>query len=393
MKLSQEMLNPVYAYIEAHRADIMAMWKDFVDTRSDATMKDRADVFAKKLGAALEEIGCKVTYTEVGERNGMCVDGILGETRPGKPVLFTGHYDTVPLKAELPFYVDGENRAHGLGCLDMKGGVVMAIWIAKALTAAGWAERPLRFLFVGDEENGHQFGKTKEFLVAHGGGGVCAFNMETGLVSNAICTGRKGTGQAEVTVHGVAAHSGNNYTEGRSAITELTRKIAEMEALTDLSANTTVAVTTIQGGTVTNSIPPICSCIMDLRFGSPKERDRVLTALEEICAKQYVPDTTTELEIREFMAAFDSSNGVQELADFVAETSRDYDFGDMGTVFLGGGSDAGFIQRAGTPVICSIGVRGQFNHSDREYALVESMFERAKLLATVVMRISEYENR
>lgn len=93
------------------------------------------------------------------------------------------------------------------------------------------------------------------------------------------------------------------------------------------------------------------------------------------------------------MAAFDSSNGVQELADFVAETSRDYDFGDMGTVFLGGGSDAGFIQRAGTPVICSIGVRGQFNHSDREYALVESMFERAKLLATVVMRISEYENR
>lgn len=132
---------------------------------------------------------------------------------------------------------------------------------------------------------------------------------------------------------------------------------------------------------------------MDLRFGSPKERDRVLTALEEICAKQYVPDTTTELEIREFMAAFDSSSGVQELADFVAETSRDYDFGDMGTVFLGGGSDAGFIQRAGTPVICSIGVRGQFNHSDREYALVESMFERAKLLATVVMRISEYENR
>ena len=55
MTLSQEMLNPVYAYIEAHRADIMAMWKDFVDTRSDATMKDRADVFAKKLGAALED--------------------------------------------------------------------------------------------------------------------------------------------------------------------------------------------------------------------------------------------------------------------------------------------------------------------------------------------------
>lgn len=391
MKLSQELLSAVSGYIDAHRQDMLAMWQDFVNTRSDATNKERADEMARKLGRVLEGIGCQVSYTDVGEKNGLAVEGILGADRPGKNVLFSGHYDTVPLKADLPFYVDEENKAHGLGCLDMKGGIVMAIWIAKALTATGWAERPLRFLFVGDEENGHQFGKTKEYLGLHGCGSLCAFNMETGLVSNAICTGRKGTGQAEITVHGVAAHSGNNYAEGRSAITELTRKIVEMEALTDLSANTTVAVTTIHGGTVTNSIPPICSCIVDLRFGSPAERDRVLNALHEICARQYVPDTTTEMDLREFMAAFDGSNGVQELADFVSETSKACGFGEMGSVFLGGGSDAGFIQRAGTPVICSIGVQGQFNHSDREYALVESMFTRAKLLAAVISRIDEYE--
>lgn len=391
MKLSQELLSAVSGYIDAHRQDMLAMWQDFVNTRSDATNKERADEMARKLGRVLEGIGCQVSYTDVGKKNGLAVEGILGADRPGKNVLFSGHYDTVPLKADLPFYVDEENKAHGLGCLDMKGGIVIAIWIAKALTATGWAERPLRFLFVGDEENGHQFGKTKEYLGLHGGGSLCAFNMETGLVSNAICTGRKGTGQAEITVHGVAAHSGNNYAEGRSAITELTRKIVEMEALTDLSANTTVAVTTIHGGTVTNSIPPICSCIVDLRFGSPAERDRVLNALHEICARQYVPDTTTEMDLREFMAAFDGSNGVQELADFVSETSKACGFGEMGSVFLGGGSDAGFIQRAGTPVICSIGVQGQFNHSDREYALVESMFTRAKLLAAVISRIDEYE--
>ena len=391
MKLSQELLSAVSDYIDAHRQDMLAMWQEFVNTRSDATNKERADEMARKLGRVLEDIGCQVSYTDVGEKNGLAVEGILGADRPGKSILFSGHYDTVPLKADLPFYVDKENKAHGLGCLDMKGGIVMAIWIAKALTASGWAERPLRFLFVGDEENGHQFGKTKEYLGLHGGGSLCAFNMETGLVSNAICTGRKGTGQAEITVHGVASHSGNNYAEGRSAITELTRKIVEMEALTDLSANTTVAVTTIHGGTVTNSIPPICSCIVDLRFGSPAERDRVLNALHEICASQYVPDTTTEMDLREFMAAFDGSNGVQELADFVSETSKACGFGEMGSVFLGGGSDAGFIQRAGTPVICSIGVQGQFNHSDREYALVESLFTRAKLLAAVISRIDEYE--
>lgn len=393
MKLSQEMLAPVYTYIDGHRDEIIAMWKDFVDTRSDATVKEKADAMAHKLAAELEAIGCQVTLTDVGGRNGLALEAVLGAGRPGKPVLFSGHYDVVPLKGELPFYIDDEGKAHGLGVLDMKGGVVLSIWVAKALEAAGYRERPLRFLYVGDEENGHQWGRTKEFLVERGGGAVCAFNMETGLVNNAICTGRKGTGQAEITVQGVAAHSGNNFTEGRSAITELAAKIPDIEALTDLAANTTVAVTTIQGGTVTNSIPPVCSCIVDLRFGSLAERQRVLDALEKICARQTVPDTATRLELREFMAPFDASGGVQELADFVAETSREYGFGEMGNVFLGGGSDAGFIQRAGTPVLCSMGVRGQFNHSDREYALVDSMFQRAKLLAAVILRLADYENR
>ena len=393
MKLSQEMLAPVYTYIDGHRDEIIAMWKDFVDTRSDATVKEKADAMAHKLAAELEAIGCQVTLTDVGGRNGLALEAVLGAGRPGKPVLFSGHYDVVPLKGELPFYIDEEGKAHGLGVLDMKGGVVLSIWVAKALEAAGYRERPLRFLYVGDEENGHQWGRTKEFLVERGGGAVCAFNMETGLVNNAICTGRKGTGQAEITVQGVAAHSGNNFTEGRSAITELAAKIPDIEALTDLAANTTVAVTTIQGGTVTNSIPPVCSCIVDLRFGSLAERQRVLDALEKICARQTMPDTATRLELREFMAPFDATGGVQELADFVAETSREYGFGEMGNVFLGGGSDAGFIQRAGTPVLCSMGVRGQFNHSDREYALVDSMFQRAKLLAAVILRLADYENR
>ena len=253
------------------------------------------------------------------------------------------------------------------------------------------AERPIRFLYVGDEENGHQWGRTKEFLVERGGGAVCGFNMETGLISGSICTGRKGTGQAAITVRGVAAHSGNNFSEGRSAITELVAKLPAIEALTDLSQNTTVAVTTIRGGTVTNSIPPVCECVVDLRFGSLRERERVLEALREICARQLVPDTTTQLELREFMAPFDESGGVGELAAFIAKTSRELGLGEPGTVFLGGGSDAGFLQRAGTPVVCSMGVQGQFNHSDREYALVESLFQRAKLLSAVILRIHEFE--
>lgn len=393
MRGDGEIFSVVCDYIDAHYDDIIAMWKRFVDLRSDATEKEKADAMSELLKSELEAIGCECKLYDVGEKNGVGLEAVLGSGRPGKPVMFTGHYDVVPLKGEFPFFIDSENHVHGLGCLDMKGGIVMSIWIVKALTAAGWNERPVKFLFAGDEENGHQWGNTKEFLLARGGGGVCAFNMETGLMDNAICIGRKGTGQAVVTVRGVAAHSGNNYLDGRSAITEMAHKIQQIEALTNLDGNTTVAVTMIQGGTVANSIPPICSCTVDLRFGSVAERERVLSALAEICGEITVDQTTAEFEFQEFMAPFDSAQEVLALADFVERISKEYGFGQMGRVFLGGGSDASFILLAGTPCICSMGVRGQFNHSEREYALVDSMFERAKLLAAAVLNIGDYLQR
>ena len=77
MKLSQEMLAPVYTYIDGHRDEIIAMWKDFVDTRSDATVKEKADAMAHKLAAELEAIGCQVTLTDVGGRNGLALEACL----------------------------------------------------------------------------------------------------------------------------------------------------------------------------------------------------------------------------------------------------------------------------------------------------------------------------
>ena len=393
MKLSPETIARVEEYIDAHKNEMIAMWRDFVDTRSDTLNKEKTEAMAAKLVKVFQSIGCTCETFEVSERSGPGIVAWWGKENPGTPVLFSGHYDTVPLKGEHPFTIDEENRAHGLGCLDMKGGIVMSIWIVKALQALGWHERPVKLVFVGDEENGHQFSTTKEFLLEHTGGAAAAFNMETGLVSNAICVGRKGTGQATLTVHGVAAHSGNNYLEGRSAISEMANKIKEVEALTDLAANTTVAVTMLQGGTVENSIPPICTAIVDLRFGSVSERNRVMKALEDICAVTTVEGTSAEFEYREFMAPFDTTPDVKALADFVSTVSEDLGCGSMGRVFLGGGSDASFVTLAGVPCICSIGVRGQFNHSDQEYALVESLFQRTKLLACCVMRLDEFEAR
>ena len=57
---------------------------------------------------------------------------------------------------------------------------------------------------------------------------------------------------------------------------------------------------------------------------------------------------------------------------------------------VGGGADSSYISETGTPTVCSMGVRGEFNHIEREYALVETLYERTKLLAAVVLRIDEF---
>ncbi|MDV9703876.1 hypothetical protein RHG55_15180 [Clostridioides difficile] len=46
---------------------------------------------------------------------------------------------------------------------------------------------------------------------------------------------------------------------------------------------------------------------------------------------------------------------------------------------------------ANVPAICSFGVRGEWNHTSREYAVVDSMFERVKLISTVILNLDKFE--
>lgn len=378
------------AYIESHRDEMFEFWKFLVNTASQARERNNALDLCNKLEKVLVENGFECTQLDVGEINSHALLGVLGADRPGAPVLFSGHYDTVSLPGEHPFRVDEEGHARGLGCLDMKGGIAIALYVVKALNEIGWAERPIKFLFLGDEEKGHQGANTPEVIMQQARGALCAFNMETGLVSNNICIGRKGGGVANFTVHGVGAHSGNDFLKGRNSIAETAKKICDLQDLTNLELGTTVSVTMIDGGTVPNCIPPECKIDVDVRYELSSERDRVVNSLKEIAEKNYIDGCTTDYEYNEYMAPFETTEEGVRLATFIAGVSEAVGLGEMGQIRLGGGSDASYITMAGVPTVCSMGVRGEFNHTDREYALPSSLYERTALLANVVDHIDEF---
>ncbi len=100
---------------------------------------------ADKLVALFQDMGLRVVEHDVGPINSRILEAYWGEDRPGTPIMFGGHYDTVncsyvenakpgdenEFDGTPHFRVDSQGNAHGLGCLDMKGGIVVAIWAVK----------------------------------------------------------------------------------------------------------------------------------------------------------------------------------------------------------------------------------------------------------------------
>lgn len=390
--MNTELYQVVCSYINSHFNEMLSFWKKLVNMESHVKDADSVNHVADFLKAEFEKEGFHCHTVDVGAGSGHSLVGILGEERGGRPIVFSGHMDTVFPKGtfgENPFHIEGD-KAYGPGVLDMKGGITIALYVCKALNQAQYHETPLKILFSGNEEGGHANSTGGEVFDTEGANGKFAFNMETGRVDGAFCIGRKGVLQSSMETCGREAHAGNDFTSGRNAIEEMAHKILKIQALTDLNAGTTVNVGVIQGGTMSNAVPGKCSIKIDVRFTKTSEVGRIKTALKKIEAEQYVSNVTTSLTFISLMPPFETSKAVKHFYEFVKSTAKEYGLPEPPSVFLGGGSDASYIEHAGTPVLCSCGAQGEWNHTRKEYALVDSLPARCKLICAVILNQKEF---
>ena len=390
--MKKEQLEKVYEYLESQKDEMVTLLKEVVNIESSSRAPGTVIHVAKRFRELFEAEGFKCEIVDVGSHEPSLI-GVLGENRVAKPVIFSGHMDTA-LQPELyqpnAFKIE-DGKAYGPGVLDMKGGIIISLFVVKALNHIGYDERPLKIVFSGDEEIGHIGGKGAEILQEAATGGVCAFNLETGLIDNSICYGRKGRLEAHISIHGVEVHAGNDFINGRNAIAEMAHKILEIEALTDLEKGTTVVSGVIQGGTISNAIPKFCKLEVECRFDTVSEMKRFQENLESICAKTYVEGTTTEVEYISSFAPYETTDVVMNFWEFVKETAIEAELEEVKGKRLGGSSDAGYILMGGTPVLCSFGIQGEWNHTTREYALLDSMCSRGKLISAVILNLKNFK--
>lgn len=384
-----EFLTEINNYIDAHRDDVIADWRDIVNIESFYGEPEGVNLCAAFIRQKFEEEGFVCRSVPVGEGHGDVLVGIMGDDREGAPIMFSGHMDTVFPKGKLgenPFHIEGD-KAYGPGVLDMKGGIIIALYTVKALNHIGYDKRPLKILFAGDEECLHYGAKTAEVLMEEGRGAACAFNMETGLVDDKLCVSRKGKTEIQISVEGVEAHAGNDFVSGRNAIVEMAKKIDDLANLTNMEAGTTVSVGVINGGTMSGAVPKHCEIAVDMRATKVSEMDKVKKQAEAVCAKTYIDGTSTTFKYTNEMLPFERSDMGMEFFNKVHDIALASGLGEHPCQDLGGSSDAAYLTISGVPTICSCGVRGQWNHTVREYALVESMFERPKLWAGVIAQL------
>lgn len=381
------MKEDVFAYIDDHKAQMMDLWQDLVNQDSPASYREGVDLVAKRVFKELEEAGASTRWDEEGKA---LIAEIPGDSRA--PVLLLGHIDTVfPVgeAARRPFTVEG-SRVTGPGALDMKGGVAVMLSALKALHSAGFSGRPLKVILVSDEEIAHNGSKATVMLQREARGCAACFNCETGYEDNSLVIGRKGGVVFKAAVHGIAAHAGNNPRQGRSAIWEMAKKIDDIQNMTDRDKGITFNVGTIKGGTVSNAIPDYCEVEGDIRFQDPDISPLVKEELLKVLNHTYMEGTKTELLLyHEGMLPMKMTEENRKLFEFVKKTGEENGIPVSEGKLVGGGSDSGYVVYAGVPTVCAMGVKGRFNHTRDEYALKDSLFERAKLLGAVILKMNE----
>lgn len=381
------MKKQVLDYIESKRDEMLTLWEQFVNVESGRDHIPGIDYLIDRVAHILEDEGFHTRIIPY-QKAGNAVVAEYGNVENEAPIIFIGHVDTVfpqGFLADHPFQIK-DGKAYGPGVADMKGGVVSILYAVKALRASAFDRHPLKVIIVGDEEDAHTQSEAKSMIVNESRGGLYSFNAETGSLDNKLSIGRAGGSIYELEVFGAASHTGSEWEKGRNAIIELSKKMLDIDRMSDHPSGYTFNVTLVEGGTTPNTCPDYAKATIGTRCQTQAQKNKMHDWLEDVCAKTYTDGTETILS---YQGGFDPMEVTEEsraLFERIKKTAEELNMEKPTSVIGQGSSDSAYTALAGVPTVCSLGPVGAGNHTEHEYALVESLFERCKLLAVSVLK-------
>lgn len=361
---------------------LLELLRGLVELESPSDQKAAVDRCLEFTGEAVERVGGRVRRHRRREA-GDILEGHFGPRKSRtKPILLLGHLDTVwPLGtlAEMPFRIS-RGRAWGPGVLDMKAGVAMALTALDLLREEDLLRRPVILLLVGDEETGSHASRALTEKVASRCESVYVLEPAQGL-EGAYKTARKGVATYRVHVTGVAAHSGVNFEQGRSAIAELARQIGVIEAGTDLKRGLTINVGTIEGGTRSNVVAAEAWAEVDARIARASDLARLERHMKSLRARR--DGCVLKIEGGLNRPPMERTPTGVALYRRAATIGRAMGF-ELKEASTGGGSDGNFTAALGIPTLDGMGAVGEGAHARNESVVLRELGPRTALLAAML---------
>jgi glutamate carboxypeptidase len=371
-------------YFKSRQGEMIALLKELVRLESPTSDKKAVDSCSAYLASKFQSVGAKVTrYVQKTVGDFHIFEYPAKETRSQEGrILVLTHSDTVwPVGrlAKMPFYIQGQ-KLFGPGVLDMKAGLVLAFSALRALREMNMApSKRIAVLLNSSEECGCP--DADELIKAEARAASLVLCLEPALPGGALKVQRKGRLVLRLETTGRSAHAGQPE-KGINAIEELMAQLRKLASLR--SKDVTLNVGLIGGGEKANVVADKAWAVLDWRFWSGAQRDKILAAAKALVPAargariKIVPESQTP-PMERTAASTRLLESAREIAAGLGQT--------LAVGKTGGGSDASLAAGLGRPTLDGLGPDGDGIHADHEHILLPSLVDRAALLTELLRRL------
>lgn len=328
------------------------------------------------LGARIERIGGRMGF-------GDCIRASFNTGDASKPgILIMGHLDTVhPVGtlAKLPWRREGD-KCYGPGIFDMKGGNYIALEAIKQILRANVKlALPITFLLTSDEEVGSP--STRDLIEAEAARHKYVFVPEPARPNGGVVTGRYAIARFNLEAVGRPSHAGARLKDGRSAIRIMADMIPQIESMT--TSDCTFSVGVVHGGQWVNCVSSSCT---GEALSMAKKQEDLDKGVEQMLALskdnrndgQFIVTRGVTRPVWEAnaktMAIYEKARGIAAHLGF-----------ELSHMSSGGGSDGNFTGPMDVATLDGLGVQGAGAHTLDEHIIVDSLAERTRLMAGILL--------
>ena len=353
-----------------------------VEIESFTQAKANVDQFGEFIEQQFNELGASSVTRYPQEKVGDFLLGKWNESKPGKPILFIVHLDTVwPIGtvAERPPRIE-DGIYYAPGAVDMKGGITLMLSAIRGLRELDqMPDRPIWALVTSDEEIGSTYSEHLIHDIAKGVGLVLI--MEPGTPDGALKIWRKGVANYHLEIIGRPSHAGNAPEQGINSIVEFAQQTMRLQAMNDYKNGVSVSVTMANGGSAGNVIPERTTAYVDTRMMTMNDMNKLHENLTSL--KPFIAGAKVNMQVLHQRPPMEYNDLAQTAFSQAKAIGERYGVTVRGDG-SGGGSDGNLTAAIGIPTLDGMGPQGDGLHALHEQVVISSMPTRATLIAGIL---------